>query len=89
MSIYQVFPGRVAVTPPEAGAVVFGWKASTSYNHIYMGTFPFPVTEIGGRKVVTLAAIAEALGETQQVDVAIATSNRRKPGRPRKMATRP
>ncbi len=88
MSIYQVFPGRVAVTPPEAGATVFGWEASTCYNHIYKKTFPFPITEIGGKKVVTLAAIAEALGETRQVDVALATQNRRKPGRPRKIEQR-
>lgn len=88
MSIYQVFPGRVAITPPEAGAIVFGWKASTSYNHIYKGTFPFPLTEIGGKKVVTLAVIAEALGETKPVDVALDPQNRRKPGRPRKMESR-
>ncbi len=53
---------RVALTPAEAGAAVFGWTPQTVRNRLCSGTFPLPLCDVGGKKVVTVAAIAAALG---------------------------
>ncbi len=94
-SVFSIFPGRVALSPVEAGAAAFGWSSATTRYRLCRGTFPLPVTEIGGKKVVTLAALAVALGEQEPAPVVAAPAApavvtpaapaRRGRGRPRKI----
>ena len=92
-SVFDFFPGRVAVSPNEVGEAVFGWSAQTVYNRINTKTFPLPLVKIGGAQVVPLAALAKLLGEDPPPSAAPPKQltngpSRRKRGRPRKDATR-
>lgn len=88
----EIFPGRIAVSPAEAGMAVFGWSPQTCRNRLAKNIFPFSVTKVGGKRVVLLAEIEAKLGLS--VGQHGATENpaplaRRRPGRPRKEEGRP
>lgn len=63
LSVFDAFPGRVAISPVEAGFAACSWSAKTTRNRLTAGTFPFRITLLGGKKVVLLADLAQALGE--------------------------
>jgi hypothetical protein len=85
-SVFDVFPGRVAVTPAEAGHAVFGWTAKTVRNRLLAASFPFPVVTLAGRRVVRLADLENALvGASAPTKQDPPPQLKRKPGRPRKM----
>lgn len=89
-SVLSVFPGRVAVSPVEIGAAVFGWAPKTTRNRLLTGTFPFRVITIAGVRVVRLADVEVALSGVSPSDVSSQPPQlKRKPGRPRKMEARP
>lgn len=90
MSVTETFCGRVLVSPAEAGAALFGWRAGTAHNRVFSGTFPLPLVEIGGKKMVRVSDIAAAIGEVPPVPaepVAQPTARRGR-GRPRKSKQR-
>lgn len=91
MSFAETFSGRVLVSPAEAGAALFGWRAGTAHNRVFSGTFPLPLVEIGGKKMVRVSDIAAAIGEAPAVSVEPLTQPvaPRRRGRPRKMEVRP
>lgn len=85
-SIFSVFPGRVAVSPVEAGAAAFGWAAKTTRNRLLAGTYPFRVVTLGGLRVVRLADVEMALAGASPSDPAPQPLQlKRGPGRPRKV----
>lgn len=87
--VFSLFPGRVSLTPAEAGAAAFGWTSKTVRNRLLAGTFPLPLVEVGSKKVVPLTALAAALGEDEPVPAAAlpaAAPAQRGRGRPRKIA---
>jgi hypothetical protein len=57
------------LTPAEAGELAFGWKAQTCYNLIAKGSFPFPVVEIGGKKLVRYSDMLDFINELQPVNL--------------------
>ncbi len=85
-----LFPGRVAVSPAEAGKAVFGWSPKTTANRLLEGKFPLPVVTLGGKRVCRLddlemlLAGKPASGPVSQTAVAPVVTRGR--GRPRKMA---
>lgn len=83
-SVFSVFPGRLAVSPVEAGAAAFGWAAKTSRNRLLAGTYPFPVVMLAGVRVVRLADVEMVLAGASPL-AAVPPPPQRKPGRPRKM----
>lgn len=86
MSLSDVFRGRVAISPVEAGGAVFGWAPKTTRNRLLAGTFPFPVITLGGVRVVRLADLEMALaGASPPGPVPQPPQLKRKPGRPRKV----
>lgn len=87
-TIIDVFPGRVAVTPAEAGAAVFGWAAKTTRNRLLACTFPFPVVSIGGRRMVRLADLELILGGAGHTPEEQPRKEKRGRGRPRKLEGR-
>lgn len=91
MTVFDLFRGRACVSPAEAGTAIFGWQPSTCYNRIFAGTFPLPLVEIGGKKMVRVSDIAVALGEpptqTPAANVSV-PETRRSRGRPRKVGIR-
>lgn len=88
-SISDVFPGRVAVTPVEAGAAVFGWAEKTTRNRLLNGSFPFPVISLGGRRVVRLADLELALAGAPRPEQNVQPPQlKRGRGRPRKLEGR-
>lgn len=85
-SVFSVFPGRLAVSPVEAGGAAFGWAPKTTRNRLLAGTFPFPVVTIAGLRVVRLADVEMALAGAPPSEPAPQPVRlKRKPGRPRKM----
>lgn len=86
LSVFSVFPGRLAVSPVEAGAAAFGWAAKTSRNRLLAGTYPFPVVTVGGVRVVRLADVETVLaGASTSEPSPQPPQLKRKPGRPRKV----
>lgn len=84
--LHDVFPGRVAVSPAEAGAAVFGWAEKTAKNRVVLGTFPFPIVDLLGRRVVLLADLETALaGAPTAAKRADPVQLKRSRGRPRKV----
>lgn len=88
-SVFSAYPGRVALTPAEAGAAVFGWCGKTVANRLHAGTFPLPLVTVGGKQVVPLSVLAELLGETPPAPLVAPVQlvngpSRRQRGRPRK-----
>lgn len=88
MSFYSVFPGRVAVSPAEAGKAVFGWSPKTTANRLQEGNFPLPVVTLGGKRVCRLEDLERAFaGVSAEPAAAIKPPiAKRGRGRPRKMA---
>lgn len=88
MTLHETFGGRILVSPAEAGAALFGWRAGTAHNRVFAGTFPLPLVEIGGKKMVRIADIAAAIGEPLPASSSPATTQekRRGRGRPRKLS---
>lgn len=85
----SVFPGRVAVSPAEAGKAVFGWSAKTTANRLLAGTFPLPVVELGGKRVCRLVDLERVFsGSAQSSEPSPVKQQvvKRGRGRPRKMA---
>lgn len=91
MQLSSVFPGRVAVTPAELGAAVFGWSSKTVQNRLLRGAFPFPTVTLGGKRVCLLAAVEVALAGAAPLAPPApspafdAAAPKRGRGRPRKM----
>lgn len=79
---------RLALTPAEAGFLLFGWSSHTVTNRLYAGTFPLPIVKIGDKKVVTMSAIRAALETEQSPQPAQPAARKRGPGRPRKNEVR-
>lgn len=89
MSFSSVFPGRVAVSPAEAGKAVFGWSPKTTANRLQEGKFPFPVVTLGGKRVCRLGDLEMLLAGKPAGPVspaAVAPVVTRGRGRPRKLA---
>lgn len=55
------FPGRLGLSPSEAGHAVFGWARKTTANKISQKSFPFVIHELGGSRIVLLTEIARVL----------------------------
>lgn len=92
ISLREMFPGRIAVSPVEAGMSVFGWSAQTVRNRLTKNTFPFLVTEVAGKRVVLLSEVEAKLNLSAEQPAPIekpAPLARRRPGRPRKGEGRP
>lgn len=84
--VSDVFPGRIAVSPVEAGGAAFGWAPKTTRNRLLAGTFPFPVITLAGVRVVRLADVERALAGAPPSNPAPQPPPlKRKPGRPRKV----
>lgn len=89
MSFSTVFPGRVAVSPAEAGKAVFGWSPKTTANRLLEGKFPLPVVTLAGKRVCRLADLEMVLAGDSAAPippVAATPEPTRGRGRPRKMA---
>jgi len=87
VNVSEVFSGRLLVTPVEAGAALFGWKPATAHNRVFAGSFPLPLVEIGGKKMVRVSDIAAAVGEVPpSAPVAHPAQVKRGRGRPRNNA---
>ena len=87
MSFSSVFPGRVAVSPAEAGKAVFGWSAKTTANRLLAGTFPLPVVTLGGKRVCRLVDLELVFSGSAPTNAPVEQQvAKRGRGRPRKMA---
>lgn len=66
--IDAIFEGKLFVSPKIIGES-FGWKPQTTYCHVSNGTFPVSITEICGKKFVSLVDftnfILREVGEVQ------------------------
>ena len=76
----NIFTGRLAVTPSEAAAAVFGWTPATTRTKMCRGDFPLPLISIGGRKLVRVNELIEFVASRQ----VILQSKPRPAGRPTK-----
>jgi hypothetical protein len=88
MSFSDVFPGRVAVSPAEAGRAVFGWSAKTTANRLLEGRFPLPVITLGGKRVCRLEDLAMVLAAEFVAPApafAVVPAPKRRRGRPSKL----
>lgn len=84
MTLSEIFGCRILVSPAEAGAVLFGWRPATAHNRVFVGTFPLPLIELGGKKMVRVSDIAAAIGEAESQALGQLPIARGR-GRPRKM----
>lgn len=91
---HDILKGRVAVHPGDA-LYVSGLgetreaAAKTARNKIYNKTYPFPLTRVGSRWVVTVVNLMAALGlsePSQELTTEADHKPKRRPGRPRKLA---
>ena len=64
--VKEVFKGRIAVTPMEACAAVFGWPSASAHTRLYLHRnpqrkdsrpFPFKLIEIDGKDMVSVAEL--------------------------------
>lgn len=62
-TLSSVFPGRVMLTPAEAGHAAFGWATQTARDALYKKTFPIPLVVVppSGKKMVRIDDLADFL----------------------------
>lgn len=87
MSFSSVFPGRVAISPVEAGRAAFGWSPKTTANRLLAGTFPLPIVGIGNRRVCRVSDLDSLFAFPAASAEAVAAPAKRGRGRPRKTAS--
>lgn len=80
---HQLFNGAAALTPTQTGALI-QLAPQTVRNKLGNGTFPFPVVEIGGRKMVMTRDIVAVLVGVPVVFCPSVQHQPRRPGRPLK-----
>jgi len=61
--VQALFQGKLFQSPVAVGACLFGWAPQTSYAHVSRGTFPIGLTDICGKKMVSLADLIQFLIE--------------------------
>ncbi|BCK87807.1 hypothetical protein MIZ01_1603 [Sideroxyarcus emersonii] len=66
MTVSDIFKGRIAVTPTEAGYAIFGQARQTTNNQLCKGSFPLPVTVISGKRIVLVDDIQKFIDEARE-----------------------
>jgi len=66
MNLAKLFPGRIAVTPQEAGLAVFGQSRQTTNNQLHQHRFKLPVTLLGQKRVVLVEDLQLLIDSARQ-----------------------
>lgn len=53
------FNGRLTVTPVEAATCALNWSPKTTYSNLSRGTFPLPLIQINGRRLVRVSDLLD------------------------------
>ncbi len=67
-AVQSVFKGKLFATPVVVGQT-FGWAAQTSYIHVHKNTFPVPLTQVAGKRLVSLASFIQFITGENPVPV--------------------